>query len=64
MTPVMYDAPSDPSIAKVTVTAEAIKGEAEPEIMRQEGRPARPRLGAAALRTEKGGQASPRGNAS
>ena len=64
MTPVMYDAPSDPSIAKVTVTAEAINGEAEPEIMRQEGRPARPRLGAAALRTEKGGQASPRGNAS
>lgn len=64
MTPVMFEAPSDPSIAKVTVTAEAIKGESEPETVRQDGRPARPRLGAAALRTEKGGQAAPRGNVS
>ena len=36
----------------------------EPEIQREEGRPARPRLGAAELRAEKGGQAHPRGNAS
>ena len=64
MAPVMFEAPSDPSIAKVTVTAEAVKGTAEPEIVHQEGRPARPRLGAAALRTEKGGQAPPRGNVS
>lgn len=64
MTPVMYDAPSDQSIAKVTITAEAIRGESEPDVQRQEGRPARPRLGAAALRSEKGGQASPRGNVS
>ena len=64
MTPVMYDAPSDPSIAKVTITAQTIRGESEAEIQRQEGRPARPRLGAAALRSEKGGQASPKGNAS
>ncbi|MDE6840576.1 MAG: AAA family ATPase, partial [Oscillospiraceae bacterium] len=64
MTPMMYDAPSDQSIAKVTVTAEAIRGERGADIQRQEGRPARPRLGAAALRSEKGGQASPRGNAS
>ena len=64
MTPVMYDAPSDQSIAKVTITDQAIKGEGEPDVLRQEGRPARPRLGAAALRAEKGGQASPRGNAS
>ena len=64
MTPVMYDAPSDQSIAKVTVTAQAIRGEGGAEIVRQEGRPARPRLGAAALRAEKGGQAPPRGNAS
>ena len=60
----MYDAPSDQSIAKVTVTAEAIRGERRADNQRQEGRPARPRLGAAALRSEKGGQASPRGNAS
>ena len=64
MTPVMYDAPSDQSIAKVTITGESIRGGGEAEILRQEGRPARPRLGAAALRAEKGGQASPRGNAS
>ena len=64
MTPVMYDAPSDQSIAKVTVTAQTIQGEGGAEIVRQEGRPARPRLGAAALRAEKGGQAPPRGNAS
>ena len=64
MTPVMYDAPSDQSIAKVTVTAQTIQGEGGAEIVRQEGRPARPRLGAAALRAEKGGQVSPRGNAS
>ena len=64
MMPVMYDVPSDQSIAKVTITAEAVRGEYGPEIQRQEGRPARPRLGAAALRAEKGGQASPRGNAS
>ena len=64
MMPVMYDVPSDQSIAKVTITAEAVRGENGPEIQRQEGRPARPRLGAAALRAEKGGQASPRGNAS
>ena len=64
MTPVMYEAPSDASIAKVVITAESIKGEKEPEIQRQEGRPARHRLGAADLRSEKGGKAHPRGNAS
>ena len=64
MTPVMYEAPSDASIVKVVITAESIKGEGEPEIQRQEGRPARHRLGAADLRAEKGGKAHPRGNAS
>ncbi len=62
--PVMYDVPSDQTIAKVVFTAQAVKGEAEPELVRQEGRPARPRLGGASLRSEKGGQAAPRGNAS
>ena len=64
MTPVMYEVPSDESIAKVTITGEAIRGESEPVLERQEGRPARPRLGAAALRAEKGGRSSGRGNAS
>ena len=64
MTPVMYEAPSDPSIVKVIITAKSIKGDGEPEILRQEGRPARHRLGAADLRSEKGGKAHPRGNAS
>ena len=64
MTPVMYEVPSDESIAKVTITGESIRNEGEPVLERQEGRPARPRLGAAALRAEKGGRSSKRGNAS
>ena len=56
MTPVMYAVPSDPSIAKVTITAQAIRGEGEPVLERQEGRPPRPRLGAAALRAQRGGR--------
>ena len=54
MTPVMYEVPSDQSIAKVTITAEAIRGESQPVIERQENRPPRPRLGGAALRAERG----------
>jgi ATP-dependent Clp protease ATP-binding subunit ClpX len=64
MTPVMYEVPSDQTIAKVTITPESIRGEAEPLIERQADRPERPRLGAAALRAEKGGKPSPKGNAS
>lgn len=64
MTPIMYDVPSDDTIAKVTITPEAIRGEQPPEMEREEGRPARPRLGAAALRAELGGQAKSKGNAS
>ncbi len=64
MTPVMYDVPSDDTIAKVIITPEAIRGEEEPRVVREEGRPARPRLGAAALRAEMGGQAKGKGNAS
>ena len=63
MTPVMYEVPSDQSIAKVTVTAESIRGEGEPVVEREENRPPRPRLGAAALRAEKGGKRT-KGNAS
>ena len=61
MTPVMYQVPSDPAIAKVTVTEQAIRGEGQPILERQEDRPARPRLGAAALRAEQGGKKQPRG---
>lgn len=64
MIPVMYDVPSDESIAKVTVTAEAIRGEGDVVLTRVAGRPGRPRLGAAALRSEKGGKAKPKGNVS
>ncbi len=64
MTPVMYDVPSDDTIAKVTITPQAIRGEEPPLVEREEGRPARPRLGAAALRAEMGGQATRKGNAS
>jgi len=63
MTPIMYKTPSDPAIAKVTITPEAIWGKREPEIERTEGR-TRPRLGAAALRAERGGKGSPKGHAS
>ena len=58
MTPVMFEVPSDQSIAKVTITPESIRKETEPIIERQEDRPERPRLGAAALRAEKGGKRS------
>ena len=61
MTPVMYQVPSDPSIAKVTVTDQAIRGEGEPILERQQNRPPRPRLGSAALRAEQGGQNAARG---
>ena len=64
MTPMMYEVPSDQSIAKVTVTAEAIRGEGEPTVEREENRPPRPRLGAASLRAEKGGKRASKGNAS
>ena len=64
MMPIMYEAPSDQSIAKVVITGESIRGEAEPQVERQEDRPPRPRLGAASLRAEKGGRRSTKGNAS
>ena len=63
MTPVMYEVPSDESIAKITVTAEAIRGEEAPILERDENRPPRPKLGAASLRAENGGKRR-KGNAS
>ena len=65
MTPIMYEVPSDQSIAKVTITAEAIRGESQPLIERQENRPPRPRLGGAALRAERRrGRSAAEGNVS
>ena len=52
MTQVMYDVPSDPTIAKVTINAACVKDGAEPEILRD---PQRPPLGKASLHAERGG---------
>lgn len=63
MMQVMYDVPSDAEIDKVIVTTSCVTDHANPKILKEPGRTARPRLGAAALRAEKGGL-SQRGNAS
>ncbi|WP_186564478.1 ATP-dependent Clp protease ATP-binding subunit ClpX [Lawsonibacter celer] len=63
MTQVMYDVPSDPTIARVTITTESIRDHVPPEVEHDPSRTERPRLGSAALRTEQGG-AAPRGNVS
>lgn len=63
MTQVMYDVPDQPDISKVKITAACVKEHATPELERDADRPPRPRLGAAALRAEAGGNA-PRGNVS
>ncbi len=63
MTPIMYEVPSDESIVKVTVTAETIRGEKPPEIVRDSNN-ARPRLGHAQLKPQNGGRVRARGNVS
>ena len=55
MTQVMYDVPSDPTISKVTITAESVKDHKAPAIEHNPERTQRPRLGSASLRAEKGG---------
>ena len=55
MTQVMYDVPSDPTIAKVTINAACVKDGAEPEILRDPQRTQRPPLGKASLHAERGG---------
>ena len=55
MTQLMYDVPSDPTIAKVTITAPCVTEGAQPEIIRDPERQARLPLGKAALRPERGG---------
>ena len=63
MTQLMYDVPSDPTIAKVTITEESVKDHAPPKIERDPSRTQRPRLGGASLHAEHGG-AVPKGNVS
>ncbi len=58
MTQVMYDVPSDPTIAKVTITEESVKERSQPAIEHDPNRKERPRLGGASLRSEKGGLAT------
>ena len=55
MTQVMYDVPSYPTIAKVTINAACVKDGAEPEILRDPQRTQRPPLGKASLHAERGG---------
>ena len=57
MTQIMYDVPSDPTIAKVTITAESVRDHQPPAIEYDPDRTQRPRLGGASLRAEKGGSA-------
>ncbi|NCE64219.1 ATP-dependent Clp protease ATP-binding subunit ClpX [Pseudoflavonifractor sp. 524-17] len=63
MTQVMYDVPSDPTIAKVTITGESVREHIAPTIDHDLERRERPRLGGAALRSEQGGIPA-RGNVS
>ena len=56
MNQIMYDIPSDGSIVEVHITPESVKEGAEPKLIRDPERPPRPRLGAAALRAQNGGQ--------
>ena len=55
MARLMYDVPSDPTIVKVSVNAACVRGQSEPEILRDPERRQRPKLGKAALHSERGG---------
>ena len=52
MTEVMFQTPSDPTIVKVVITPESVRGEEKPELVRDATRLERPSLGKAALRAE------------
>ncbi len=47
MTRTMYEVPSDPTISKVTITPESVRGEASPEITHDREKAERPRPGSA-----------------
>lgn len=54
MTPLMYEVPSDPTITRVTITAESVKEHVSPAVEHDPDRTQRPRLGGAALHAEQG----------
>lgn len=54
LTKVMFDIPSDPSIRRVTITADCVTGKAEPEVVHDAGKESR----AAKLKTGKAGSSS------
>ncbi len=54
LTKVMFDIPSDPSIRRVTITADCVTGKAEPEVMHDAGKESR----AAKLKTGKADSSS------
>ena len=52
MTSIMYQVPSDPTIVRVVITPECVRGSGEPELHRDPERTQRPSLGRAALRAQ------------
>ncbi len=54
LTKVMFDIPSEPSIRRVTITADCVTGKAEPEVVHDAGKESR----AAKLKTGKAGSSS------
>jgi hypothetical protein len=56
--------PSDPQIEKVVITPESVRDRAQPEILRDESRTERPRLGQKYLTSEHGGMPSRGSNVS
>ena len=52
MTGVMYEVPSDPTIVRVVITPECVRGTGSPELIRDPERTQRPTLGKAALRAQ------------
>lgn len=62
MTKIMYDVPSDPTIVKVTITADCVTSGAGPELTHDPERTERPRLGKASLHPERSGAESDNDN--
>lgn len=64
MTPTMYKVPSDPTISKVVITPESVRGEAEPQMFHDREKGTRPRLGGERARENTGKRPPVRGTAS
>ena len=52
MTEIMFEVPSDPTIVKVIITPDSVRGKSKPDIIRDPRRVDRPALGKAALRAQ------------